>query len=146
MAMSQNYRIEVLNWQSEWQSKLKAVREAVFIIEQHVPLYIEWDEYDDYAIHLLALDDHDNAIGCARILLDKAKIGRMGVVKSWRGCGLGFALLEKAIEVCKLHGLKKVSLSSQTHAIKFYEKAGFLVTSEAYIDANIWHVDMQLEV
>jgi predicted GNAT family N-acyltransferase len=144
--MSQNFHIEVISWQSEMQAKLKAIREEVFIKEQHVPLDIEWDEFDETAIHLLALDEDASAIACARILIDKAKIGRMGVLKPWRGLGLGYALLEKAIEVCKSHGLQKVTLSSQTHAIKFYEKAGFVVTSEAYIDANIWHVDMQLDV
>jgi predicted GNAT family N-acyltransferase len=146
MPMSQNFHIEVISWQSEMQAKLKAIREEVFIKEQHVPLDIEWDEFDETAIHLLALDEDVSAIACARILIDKAKIGRMGVLKPWRGLGLGYALLEKAIEVCKSHGLQKVTLSSQTHAIKFYEKAGFVVTSEAYIDANIWHVDMQLDV
>jgi predicted GNAT family N-acyltransferase len=146
MPMSQNFHIEVISWQSEMQAKLKAIREEVFIKEQHVPLDIEWDEFDETAIHLLALDEHVSAIACARILIDKAKIGRMGVLKPWRGLGLGYALLEKAIEVCNSHGLQKVTLSSQTHAIKFYEKAGFVVTSEAYIDANIWHVDMQLDV
>lgn len=145
-AMSQNYRIEVLNWQSEMQAKLKAIREEVFIVEQHVPLYIEWDEFDEKAIHLLALDDKEQAIGCARILIDKGRIGRMGVLKVWRGRGVGYALLEKAIAICKSHHIEKISLSSQTHAIAFYQKAGFVVTSEAYIDANIWHVDMQLEV
>jgi predicted GNAT family N-acyltransferase len=144
--MSQNFHIEVISWQSEMQAKLKAIREEVFIKEQHVPLDIEWDEFDETAIHLLALDEDVSAIACARILIDKAKIGRMGVLKPWRGLGLGYALLEKAIEVCNSHGLQKVTLSSQTHAIKFYEKAGFVVTSEAYIDANIWHVDMQLDV
>ena len=39
--------------------------------------------------------------------------------------------------------MQTIAISSQTHAIKFYQKAGFSVTSEAYIDANIWHVDMQ---
>ena len=144
--MSQKFHIEVIPWQCEMQAKLKAVREEVFIKEQHVPLDIEWDEFDETAIHLLALDEDAGAIACARILIDKAKIGRMGVLKPWRGRGLGYAILEKAIEVCKSHGLQKVTLSAQTHAIKFYEKAGFVVTSEAYIDANIWHVDMQLDV
>lgn len=78
----------------------------------------------------------------ARILL--AQIFVVAVVKSWRGSGLGKALLAKAIEICRRLNMPKINISSQTHAIKFYEKAGFVVTSEAYIDANIWHVDMVL--
>ena len=51
--------------------------------------------------------------------------------KVWRDHGVGYALLDKAIAICKAHHIEKISLSSQTHAIAFYQKAGFVVTSEA---------------
>lgn len=143
--MTAKFRIEQTTWQSPQQGMLKALREQVFIIEQSVPEYIEWDEYDDTAIHLLALDTDGTAIACARILLARGRVGRMGVLKAWRGQGVGYALLMQAIAICKAQGLQQLQLSSQTHAIKFYEKAGFVVTSDAYIDANIWHVDMVLK-
>jgi predicted GNAT family N-acyltransferase len=142
ISMNQSFTIEQVTWDSPKQALLKAVREEVFIIEQHVPLYIEWDEYDQEAIHLLALDKTGQAIGCARIL-KKGRVGRMAVRRDWRGKGLGQALLDEAIKICQSLGMQTIAISSQTHAIKFYEKAGFTVTSEAYIDANIWHVDMQ---
>ena len=122
---------------------LKQIRTEVFIEEQHVPVEIEWDELDAGAIHLLALDEKNQPIGCARILMH-GRVGRMAVIKTWRGSGLGNALLGKAIEICRRLNMPKINISSQTHAIKFYEKAGFVVTSETYIDANIWHVDMEL--
>lgn len=143
--MTTTFTIQQTTWQSPQQSLLKALREQVFIIEQSVPEYIEWDEYDETAIHLLALDASGAAIGCARILLARERVGRMGVLQAWRGLGVGMALLQEAIAICKAQGLKQLQLSSQTHAIKFYEKAGFMVTSDAYIDANIWHKDMVLQ-
>lgn len=142
--MTTTFTIQQATWQSPQQPLLKALREQIFIIEQSVPEYIEWDEYDETAIHLLALDVAGTAIGCARILLARGRVGRMGVLSTWRGQGVGNALLMEAIAICKAQGLKQLQLSSQTHAIKFYEKAGFVVTSDAYIDANIWHVDMVL--
>lgn len=142
--MTVAFRIEQTRWHSPKQAMLKALREQIFIIEQSVPEYIEWDEYDESAIHLLALNSQQQAIGCARILLARGRVGRMGVLKAWRGQGVGHALLMEAIAICKAHGLKQLQLSSQTHAIKFYQKAGFVVTSDAYIDANIWHVNMVL--
>lgn len=132
------------NWDA-LKPQLILVRTEVFIEEQRVPAYIEWDELDAVAIHLLALDEKNQPIGCARIL-KHGRVGRMAVVKSWRGSGLGNALLKKAIEVCRRLNMPKINISSQTHAIQFYEKAGFVVTSEAYIDANIWHVDMALSL
>ncbi|MDX1916121.1 MAG: GNAT family N-acetyltransferase [Methylophilus sp.] len=143
--MKQSFTIEILTWNHPKQSLLKAVREQVFIMEKHVPLDIEWDEHDADAIHLLALDQAQRAIGCARIL-ESGRVGRMAVLKAWRGYGLGQALLTEAIQICRDRQMKKIMISSQTHAIPFYQKAGFVVTSEAYIDVNIWHVDMQLNI
>ena len=136
------FYIAQVTWASH-EAELRLVREQVFITEQSVPTWVEWDAHDASAIHLLAYDEKQQPIGCARIL-DIGRIGRMGVFKAWRGHGVGQALLDKAIEICQQQGFKQISLSSQTHAIQFYEKAGFKITSEAYIDVNIWHVDMQL--
>ncbi len=132
--------------QGDWATlnqPLIAIRTQVFIEEQHVPAEVEWDADDADAIHLLAFDAQNSPIGCARIL-KKGKIGRMAVLQTHRGSGLGSALLNKAIAVCRQLNMQKITISSQTHAIKFYENAGFIVTSEAYIDVNIWHKDMQL--
>lgn len=139
----EKFTIEQVSWHSPRQALLKAVREQVFIVEQRVPLAIEWDAEDAEAIHLLALDSQQQPIGCARIL-KKGRVGRMAVLKVWRGKGLGLALLDEAISICRQLGMPAIAISSQTHAIPFYQRAGFVVTSDAYIDANIWHVDMRL--
>ena len=68
----------------------------------------------------------------------------MAVLKELRGNGLGATLLLEAVKICKAHGSKTVHLSAQTHAIGFYEKCGFKVTSAVYQDVHIAHVDMQL--
>lgn len=139
-------KVEIIEgcW-ADLELQLKQIRTEVFIEEQHVPTYIEWDALDADAIHLLALDEKNQPVGCARIL-KHGRVGRMAVAKPWRGSGLGKALLEKAVQICRRLNMPTINISSQTHAIKFYEKAGFVVTSEAYIDANIWHVDMALKL
>ena len=68
----------------------------------------------------------------------------MAVLKTFRGLGVGQALLVKAIAICQAHGSKVINLTAQTHAISFYKQAGFIETSGIYHDANIPHVDMQL--
>lgn len=143
--MTAKFIIKQTIWHGPEQAMLKALRQQVFIVEQSVPAHIEWDEYDDKAIQLLATDETGQAIACARILLACGRVGRMAVLQAWRGKGVGMALLQEAIAICKQQGLTQLQLSSQTHAIQFYEKAGFVVTSDAYIDANIWHKDMVLK-
>lgn len=136
-------RILELDWESA-SKQLIALRTEVFIVEQHVPPELEWDGLDASAVHLVAVDMSGRAIGCARIL-QAGTIGRMAVKADWRRQGIGRALLHHAIAVCTRHGWTNIALSAQTHAIPFYEKSGFIVTSEVYMDAGIPHRDMCLQ-
>lgn len=110
-----------------------------------MPEALEWDDHDATAVHLLAYDQQQQAIACAR-LISTGSIGRMAVVKAWRGKGVGLALLAEAITDLQQQGCQKITLSAQQHAISFYQQAGFVVYSEPYLDANILHVDMQLNI
>lgn len=121
------------------------LRRVVFIEEQGVPEADEIDDKDDTAIHLLATYD-GRPVGSARLLLTgtTGKIGRVCVLKSHRGTGLGAALIRAAIEELRAHGMTTAKLGSQTHAIGFYERLGFTPTGPEYMDAGIPHRDMTL--
>ena len=138
-----DFLIQEVPWKAA-ESQLREIRQQVFIAEQQVPVELEWDGLDESAIHLLAFDAQC-PIGCARIL-EGGVIGRMAVLKGYRGKGLGMALLHAAIDSCRQRGWHHISLSAQTHAIPYYERAGFKVCSGEYLDAGIPHRDMQLEL
>lgn len=138
--MLANIHISIVTWQQA-EHHLRAIRTPVFIIEQLVTPEFEWDDIDATAVHLLAMHDA-TPVGCLR-MIDYHKIGRMAVLKAWRNMGIGAALLQKAVDICKAHGTQTVDLSAQTHAIGFYERCGFVVTSGVYQDLHIPHVDMQ---
>lgn len=141
--MNDNFVIKQVTWQTH-ATHLKKVREEVFIQEQHVPVALEWDGMDETAQHFLALSDAGEAIGCARLTGD-GSIGRMAVLKSWRGLGVGRALLAKAVYLYQQQGIEHITLSAQVHAIPFYEKFGFEGCSKPYLDAGILHIDMRLK-
>jgi predicted GNAT family N-acyltransferase len=140
----QEFYIKQVTWATH-ETQLRLIREQVFILEQHVPSVLEWDDLDAGATHLLAFNQQAQVIACAR-LLDNGTIGRIAVLLEKRGMGIGSALLQTAINICKQQSLKAVTLSAQTHAIVFYQKAGFVIVSDVYLDANIPHVDMQLKI
>ena len=139
-----NFVIKLVDWQSH-QSELKAIREKVFVIEQHVPNDLEWDGLDDSATHLLALNSANQAVACVRIL-SGGTIGRMAVLKEWRNLGFGRAVLKYAVNFCKTQGLESIELSAQKHAVSFYAQEGFVVTSNEYMEAGIPHYDMRLTI
>ncbi|MCF5710429.1 GNAT family N-acetyltransferase, partial [Pseudomonas syringae] len=115
-----------------------------FIAEQSVPPELEWDSEDMDAVHFLAYEG-DYPIGTARLLLD-GEIGRLSVLKDWRGMKVGEALLTMIIAEAEKRGLKKQKLSAQVQAIAFYERFGFTVVSEEFLEAGLPHVDMIRQV
>ena len=122
----------------------RMIRQCVFVDEQKVPVELEWDSADETAIHLLASLD-DQPVACARVLPD-GHIGRMAVLPEWREQGIGMAVLLQAIQICRELDVTHARLSAQTHAIGFYQQAGFEVCGEPYSDAGLLHIDMQLEL
>ncbi len=143
--MKNNLKIEIVKW-IDGLSQLKNIRDKVFIQEQKVTPQLEWDGMDEKAIHFLVFNDKA-AIGCARaiVIKDHMQLGRMAVLKEYRGQGIGSALIEKAMTTAKLNQLSAIYISAQCHAIDFYKKFGFEVTSDIYLDAEIPHRDMTLD-
>ena len=137
------FRIIATDWMSDC-PRLSAVRRAVFIDEQQVPEALEWDEHDEPALHWLALDPNEQAIGCARLLPD-GHIGRMAVMPEWRGRGVGRALLETALQAAYERGYPVVMLSAQNRAVPYYARFGFRAVGPEYLEAGIAHVAMILD-
>lgn len=140
----QDLRVELVDW-AEAEAAIRAIRETVFIVEQGVPETLEWDGLDPACAHVLAWNDRGEPIGTARIQVN-GTIGRMAVLKDRRGCGVGRALLQALLDLAERQGLSRVTLSAQTHALAFYERAGFRVIGEPFMDAGILHRKMEREV
>ena len=135
------FSILLTDWAHD-QARLSQVRRAVFIEEQNVPEELEWDADDAGALHVLALDDLGQPIGCARLLPD-GHIGRMAVLPTWRGQGVGRALLDAVMHAAVARGDRTLRLSAQTHATAFYARAGFVALGHVYEEAGIPHVAME---
>lgn len=123
--------------------KAFAIRMRVFVREQGVPAEIELDEDDKRAIHFLAFTA-GKTVGTARVVLRRAsaKIGRMAVLKSYRGRGVGMKLLQKAIEAAKRKRARGIYLHAQVSVIGFYETAGFRAVGPVFEEAGIRHRKM----
>lgn len=125
-----------------------ALRHQVFVGEQGVPIEEEVDDLDQTATHLMAKED-GTPVGTARVVYqgEIAKIGRVCVLKSARGTGLGAKLIEAAVQIAKEQpGVTKAKLGAQLHALGFYEKLGFSVYGPVFLDAGIEHRDMVLDL
>ncbi|MPZ49509.1 MAG: GNAT family N-acetyltransferase [Dehalococcoidia bacterium] len=131
------------------------VRRAVFIDEQDVPEDLEIDEYDGdpaligTALHVLASQDGE-PVATGRLLLEAehgyAHIGRVAVMKQHRRRGHGTAVMEALHELARERGFEGITLAAQLHAIGFYERLGYTVRSDVFLDAGIEHRWMDLSL
>ncbi len=138
----QDFALRPAQWRHD-ESLLKEVRREVFVREQNIPEALEWDEHDPICVHLLALDASGKAIGTARLLAD-GHIGRVAVLKRWRGKGVGSELIKYLIKLNKFNGHADAKLSAQVRAMAFYASLGFVAEGETYLDADIPHRMMRL--
>ena len=138
--------INISSW-NEVKDLIKPIRVKVFVIEQHVPEELEWDEYDESAWHAVA-KLNEQVVGTGRLILDqsKAKIGRMAVDKNCRGNGVGSEILRALINLGKEKGAQEFILHAQTHAITFYAREGFESYGPIFDEAGIPHVEMRLYI
>jgi len=118
------------------------VRTEVFVHEQGVPLELERDEEDPHSDHVMAVNRAGEIVGTARLLRD-GHIGRMAVLRPWRGCGIGSATLQRLVDRARQIGLSQVDLNAQSYAVPFYERLGFVVIGETFMDAGIPHRPMR---
>lgn len=141
-----DFSIETADWGNEHdRSALCAVREEVFVREQHVPPEMEQDEDDPRSSHVLARARDGAAIGAGR-LAPHGQIGRIAVLPDWRGNGVGAALLRTLLEQARARGLPHVHLHAQSDAADFYRAFGFAASGEDFMEAGIPHRPMHLSL
>ena len=121
---------------------LRSVREPVFVEEQQVPIALEWDAFDPQCVHVLARDRTGRPIGTGRLTPER-KIGRMAVLREWRGKGVGEAMLRALLDEAAHHRLTDVRLHAQVSALSFYAKHGFVPIGDRFMEAGIEHQTMR---
>jgi predicted GNAT family N-acyltransferase len=139
-----NPRLVIGDWDSV-REHAQALRIEVFVVEQGVPVELEWDEADEVSLHAVAYDDEGQPVATGRLLPD-GHIGRMAVRKSARGQGIGAEVLSALLAEAQRLGYGELVLHAQTHAKGFYLKHGFAQNGGEFMEAGIPHVRMHLSI
>ncbi|MEU9863156.1 GNAT family N-acetyltransferase [Streptomyces sp. NPDC047971] len=131
------------------------VRREVFVVEQRVPQEIEYDRYDETAVHVLAVREDGLPLGTGRLIHGEdavgktgadtsvGSLGRLAVTKAARGLGVGVALVHAIEDAARARGLSAVDLHAQTQALGFYERLGYEAYGPEFQDAGIPHRSMR---
>ncbi len=137
-----NFYLEPANYQSDFED-LQYVRNLVFVVEQQIPVELEFDELDRHCHLFIARDAQCRPIGTAR-LSPEGKLGRMAVLSEWRGQRVGQSLLRAVIEKARNLDLPKITAHAQLSALGFYEKAGFTKEGDIFSEVGIPHQAVQM--
>lgn len=121
------------------------VRETVFVLEQG--FRDEFDQIDGYATHFVMYDG-EKPVGVCRVFAQDGAyiLGRLAVLKDYRGKKLGSRLVQAALEHVKSVGGRVMRLHSQCRAAGFYEKLGFTAYGEIEYEEDCPHIWMKKEI
>ncbi len=137
-------RVALGPW-SELGPEAHPLRKAVFVDEQKIPADLEWDEADATAVHAVARNRFGQVLGTGRLIRPEpgvGKIGRMAVLHTARGGGVGRRVLDALLGSARDAGLGEVALHAQLSAAPFYLRAGFTPRGPAFEVAGIVHQEM----
>ncbi|MFF7589732.1 GNAT family N-acetyltransferase [Kitasatospora purpeofusca] len=130
------------------------VRREVFIVEQGIAEEEEWDDLDPTSEHLLAVGPEGEPVGTARLIFGeqalgitggvagRVLLGRLAVLKTARGTGLGAELVRAVEAAGRARGAREMELHAQVQALGFYERLGYAAEGPVYDDAGIPHRTM----
>jgi YbgC/YbaW family acyl-CoA thioester hydrolase len=146
--------VQLGDW-AQQKASAKVIRTAVFIEEQGISDADEWDELDAQSIHAVVSNLSGLPLATGRLVLsgenpsdgpEHARIGRMAVLRSSRGVGLGKLVLSALIAEARLLGKTMLSLHAQVSAVPLYAAAGFEPHGSTFDEVGIPHLRMTLKL
>lgn len=130
------------------------VRAEIFVVEQNC-VYQDLDGIDYRSLHIF-YEESGRVLAYLRAFEKETKINenanvstvQMGrVLTLEHGKGLGGKLLKEGIRLIKEKMQPKyIYIEAQCYAIGYYEREGFEVCSEEFLEDGISHVQMILEL
>lgn len=122
--------------------RILKLRVDVFVVEQN-SAYPELDGRDlEPGARLVWAQRNDDVVGTLRLVDDgdAVRIGRVATAVSARAAGLAGRLMSRALE---LTAKRDTVLDAQTYLRRWYEKFGYAVDGEEFVEDGIAHVPMR---
>ena len=124
---------------------VRGIRQKVFMDEQG--FQNEFDDIDSIATHIVMYNESNEPIATCRIFEGEEPgaylLGRLAVLKEYRGCHIGSKMIEAAEKVITGKGGKSLSLHAQCRVRDFYMKSGFVEYGEEDEEEGCPHIWMK---
>ena len=129
------------------------IRVEVYVDEQEADPETEPDNFDtEQCMHWLVYTEAlSQPIATGRMFPDPQNasighIGRMAVLKPYRGLGIGHLILKDMLKLAPESGYQELLLEAQVYAAAFYQKLGFMTEGNEFPLENIPHILMRKRI
>ena len=95
---------------------------------------------------LIGAFEEDDILGCCMLIEENpftVRLRQMAVYNEKQGKGIGRALMNFAENVARDRGYTLLNMHARKNAVGFYEKMGYQVTSDEFLEVTIPHVVME---
>ncbi|MEY4627787.1 MAG: hypothetical protein RLZZ595_113 [Bacteroidota bacterium] len=140
--------IKIIDHQSEDYKKMLALR--MEILRKPLGLSFTDDDLEPEKNDILigAFEEEDLLACCilTKIAPDTCKLRQMAVHQKMQRTGLGAAMMTYAENVARDAGFKKMVMNARKTAKGFYEKLGYEVTGDEFVEVTLPHFHMQKHI
>jgi GNAT superfamily N-acetyltransferase len=98
---------------------------------------------------LIAAFEDDRMLGCCMLVEEKpgvARLRQMAVLNDLQGKGIGRALMNFAENIARDRGFKTICMHARANAVGFYEKVGYRVSGDQFMEVTIPHFLMEKQL
>lgn len=95
---------------------------------------------------LIAAYEDDLMLGCCMLVEEEpgvARLRQMAVLNDLQGKGIGRALMHFAENIARDRGYKSICMHARANAVGFYEKVGYRVKGDRFMEVTIPHYLME---
>jgi|SRR6218665_309020 len=117
------------------------------ILRKPLGLSFTQEELESEKDHMLiAAFEEERILGCCMLIEEAPGIVRlrqMAVLNDLQGKGVGRALMNFAENIARDRGFRAIRMHARLNAIGFYEKVGYRVKGDQFVEVTIPHYVME---
>lgn len=140
--------VKIIDHGSKEYSQMVELRRQ--ILRKPLGLDFTADDLEQEKEHIhIAIYEDEQMLGCCMLIQvapATVQLRQMAVKAGLQGKGIGRVLMQFAENIARDRGNKKMIMHARKVAVGFYEKLGYKITGEEFMEVTIPHYEMEKDL